>query len=113
MKLHKRNCLSLLIITLMIAYSLISPPSLLAQEKPPEEPPEEKPWWKDEQINGTFIFWDTEHNVSQESWSWMSQAWEFGPFPSFAIYLLNGTEVTDTNYVPLGEPFKIVINVMI
>jgi hypothetical protein len=115
MKLHKRNCLSILIVTLMIISSAISAPTLLAQEKPPEEhpegPPEEKPWWKEEPINGTFIFWDKEHNTSQDSWSWLSQAWEFGPYPSFAIYLQNGTEITDSNYVPLGEPFKIVIDV--
>ena len=99
----------------MIISSAISAPTLLAQEKPPGEhpegPPEEKPWWKEKPINGTFIFWDKEHNTSQDSWSWLSQAWEFGPYPSFTIYLQNGTEVTDSNYIPLDEPFKIVIDV--
>ncbi|MFQ5999974.1 MAG: hypothetical protein ACE5J6_04275, partial [Candidatus Bathyarchaeia archaeon] len=106
----KRACLTILTLTLILfSVSLITP--VPAQEKPPEEPPEEPPWWKEEQFNGTFIHWDKEHEVFQESWSWLSQAWDFGPYPTFAIYLLNGTEVTDTNYIPLGELFRVVIDV--
>jgi hypothetical protein len=44
-------------------------------------------------------------------WSWTNQAWEFGPYPNFAIFLQNGTEVTDFNFIPLGEPFTVVINI--
>jgi len=58
-----------------------------------------------------MIAWSKQQNTTQENWSWMNQAWEFGPYPRFAIYLQNGTEVTDTNYIPLGEPFKAVITV--
>jgi len=110
MKLHKRSCLSLFMV-MLIAFSLSSAQPVLGQEKPPEGPPEGQPWWKGKQFNGTFIFWDTQRDVSEESWSWINQAWEFGPYPTFAIYLLNGTEVTDTNCIPLGEPFIVVIDV--
>jgi len=110
MKNHKRCCLSLLMVALM-AFSLGSFTQILAQEKPPEKPPEGPPWWKEKQFNGTFIHWNTEQDVWEDSWSWINQAWEFGPYPTFAIFLLNGTEVTDANCVPLGEPFEVVIDV--
>lgn len=105
----KRKIFSTVIILLLVASIFISLPGLSAQdkEKPPEGPP---PDWNQD-WNGTMIFWDTEHNTTQDSWGWSSQAWEFGPYPSFAVYLMNGTEVTNDNFIPLGEPFKIVINV--
>jgi hypothetical protein len=106
----KRALVTLLtLIMILCSSTLIIPVS--AQGKPPEKPPEESPWWKKEKFNGTFIHWDKEQNMSQESWNSSSQAWEFGPYPTFAIYLQNGTEVTDTNYIPLGEPFKAIIDV--
>ncbi len=94
---------------LLVASVFISLPGSSAQgeEKPPEGPPPE--WNQD--WNGTMIFWDEQHNTTQDSWGWSSQAWEFGPYPSFAIYLMNGTEVTNANFIPLGEPFITVITV--
>jgi len=82
-----------------------------AQEKPPEQPPEEPPWWKEEGFNGTLINWDKQHETHEELWNWLSQTWEFGPYPTFRIYLQNGTEVNDTNCIPLEETFTIAINV--
>lgn len=82
------------------------------KEKPPEEqPPEEPPRFEDRQFNGTFISWNKEESTMTEQWAWQNQAWEFGPYPTFAIFLLNGTKVTDINCVPLGELFKVVIDV--
>lgn len=79
--------------------------------QPPKEPPPDEPPFEDMQFNGTFISWNKEENTTTDQWSWQSQAWEFGPYPTFAIYLQNGTEVTDTNHVPLGEPFKVAVDV--
>jgi len=73
MKNHKRCCLSLLMVALM-AFSLGSFTQILAQEKPPEKPPEGPPWWKEKQFNGTFIHWNTEQDVWEDSWSWINQA---------------------------------------
>jgi hypothetical protein len=110
MKPYKRTLVSLSILTLiLLSASWISP--LPAQEPPKEPPPKEPPPFEDIQFNGTFIAWNKEEDTVTEQWTWQSQAWEFGPFPTFAVYLLNGTEVTDTNYIPLGEPFKVVIDV--
>ncbi len=71
-----------------------------AQEQPP--PPQE-------QFDGTYVSWHSQQNTTSEEWSWTNQAWEFGPYPNFAIFLENGTEVTNSNFIPLGEPFKVVI----
>jgi len=110
MKPYKRTLTSLFILTLiLLSASWINP--LPAQEPPKEPPPGESPPFEDMQFDGTFIAWNKEENTSTEQWTWQNQAWEFGPYPTFAIYLQNGTEVTNTNYVPLGEPFKAVIDV--
>lgn len=109
MKPYKRTAKSLFLLTLiLLSASWINP--LPAQEPPKEPPPKEPPRFEDMQFNGTFIKWNKEENTTTEQWAWQSQAWEFGPYPSFAIYLQNGTEVTDANYVPLGEPFKVAID---
>ena len=106
----KRACLTFTtLILILFSTSLIIP--VPAQEKPPEEPPKEPPWWKEEGFNGTLIFWDKEQESLEDSWSWLSQAWEFGPYPTFRIYLQNGTEVNDTNCIPLGELFTVVIDI--
>ncbi|MGD8505981.1 MAG: hypothetical protein PVF15_04885 [Candidatus Bathyarchaeota archaeon] len=110
MKSYKRTLATLFILAIIIlSASWINP--LTAQEPPPEKPPEEGPPLEDMQFNGTFIGWNTEEDTVTDQWTWQSQAWEFGPYPTFAIYLQNGTEVTDINFVPLGEPFKISIEV--
>ena len=106
----KRACLTFAtLILVLFSTTLIIPVS--AQEKPPEEPPEEPPWWKQEGFNGTLIRWDKQQEMFEDSWSWVNQAWEFGPYPTFRIYLQNGTEVNDTNCIPLGELFTVVIDV--
>jgi len=104
----KKKAFSTVILVLLVAIIFPLPRTAYAQEEDgdrPEEFPPQDSW------NGTLVFWDKEHSTSQESWSWLSQSWEFGPYPNFAVYLLNGTPVTDSNYVPLGELFKVVIEV--
>lgn len=104
----KRACLTFAtLILILFSATLIIP--VPAQEPPPEESPE-KPS-QPEGFNGTLIRWDEQHETFGDSWSWMNQAWEFGPYPTFRIYLQNETEVNDTNCVPLGENFTAVINV--
>src|SRR4030067_3434848 len=78
-----------------------------AQNLPP--PTQNSP--PQDQFNGTSVSWTSQQNTTQDIWSWTNQAWEFGPYPNFAIYLQNGTEVTDVNFIPLGVPFKVVINI--
>jgi len=97
----------LLIILLSISWFNLA----WAQEPGPPPPKDAPPPTERKQFDGTYIFWDKQQNTTQETWNWMNQAWEFGPYPNFAIYLQNGTEVTDTNFIPLGTPFKVVINV--
>jgi len=101
MKHNKPTYLTLLILTLIILPNIWTT-HITAQG--PEPPPP-----KETQFNGTMISWSKQQNTTQENWSWTNQAWEFGPYPRFAIYLQNGTEVTDANCISLGEPFKIVI----
>ncbi len=64
-----------------------------------------------EDFEGTFVSWDSQQEVISDDWSWTNQAWEFGPYPFFEVYLVNGTQVTDVNFVPLGEKFVVVVNV--
>jgi len=103
-----RILLSALLLTLIFTSTIWFNP-LKAQE--PQPPPQNSPPHQDKQFNGTYIAWKKEENTTQENWNWLNQAWEFGPYPTFRIYLQNSTEVTDTNYVPLGTPFKAVIYV--
>ncbi len=110
MKPYMKTLTSLFMLTLIfLSAGWINP--LLAQEPPKKPPQDEKPPFEKMQFDGTFIAWNSEENTTTDQWTWLNQAWEFGPYPTFAIYLLNGTEITDTNFVPLGEPFKIVIDV--
>jgi hypothetical protein len=104
--------LSTLIILAVILPSAILIKPLPAQRgEEPFPPPKGPPPLENRQFNGTFIAWDKEENTTSDSWQWQSQAWEFGPYPNFAVFLLNGTEVTDTNFIPLDTPFKAVITV--
>lgn len=64
-----------------------------------------------DQSEGNLVSWEHQQNSTGDTWTSSNQAWEFGPYPSFSIFLQNGTEVTDVNFVPLGETFLIVINV--
>src|SRR3990172_7881286 len=63
------------------------------------------------QFNGTYTSWSKQQNTTLDSWNWTNQAWEFGPYPNYAIYLENDTEITNTNFIPLGVPFKVVMNI--
>jgi hypothetical protein len=109
MKNYKRSLVSFFLIAIiLLSTSWIRP--LPAQEEP-GPPPRGPPPFEKRQFNGTYIAWEKEENTTSESWEWQSQAWEFGPYPNFAIFLLNGTEVTDKNFIPLGTPFKAVITV--
>ena len=74
-------------------------------------PPTQNPTPNQSSFNGTYTSWTNQQNTTQESWNWTNMAWEFGPYPNFAILLQNGTEVTDANFVPLGQPFRVVINI--
>jgi hypothetical protein len=60
---------------------------------------------------GNNVSWQSQQNTTQDSWNWTSQGWEFGPSPTFTILQQNGTEVTDTNYIPLGQVFTVRIDV--
>ena len=60
---------------------------------------------------GNNVSWQSQQNSTQDSWDWTSQGWQFGPIPTFTIFLQNGTVVTDTNYIPLGQTFTTLIDV--
>jgi len=87
----------MLILTIIFSISMLIP--VKAQEPPPPQ----------DQFDGNYVSWSSQQNTTQDIWSWTNQAWEFGPYPNFAIYLENDTEVTDFNFIPLGEPFTVVI----
>ncbi|MCJ7560211.1 hypothetical protein MUO79_06285, partial [Candidatus Bathyarchaeota archaeon] len=107
MKKRKRSLQSaMLILTIILSMSILNP--VKAQELPP---PTQNPPPNQNQFNGTFVSWSSQQNTTQDTWNWTNQAWEFGPYPNYAIYLQNGTEVSDVNFVPLGEPFRVVINI--
>src|SRR4030066_1069617 len=97
--------LAILILTILLSISMLYP--VKAQNLPP--PTQNSP--PQDQFNGTSVSWTSKQNTTQDIWSWTNKAWEFGPYPNFAIYLQNGTEVTDFNFIPLGEPFTVVINI--
>jgi hypothetical protein len=63
------------------------------------------------QAEGNNVSWQSQQNTTQESWNWTSQGWQFGPIPTFIIILQNGSVVTDTNYIPLGQTFTTQIDV--
>ena len=108
MKTEKRILLNAFLLVVILASALWFTPLKAQEPKPPQDNP---PPYKTPQFNGTYIAWKKEENTSKENWSWRNQAWEFGPYPTFSIYLQNGTEVTDTSYIPLGAPFKTIIYV--
>ena len=60
---------------------------------------------------GNNVSWQSNEQTTQTSWDWTNQGWQFGPFPSFAIILPNGTEITNDNYVPLNSPFTVRIDI--
>ena len=70
----------------------------------------EKPEYNSD-VPGTHVTWEKTQETEVDSWDWRSLAWEFGPYPSYAIHLENGTEITDANFIPVGENFTVLINV--
>jgi hypothetical protein len=106
-----KSTLTATILLALVIVSAIGLNTTHAQEPNPPPPKDAPALSKDRQFNGTYLSWSKQQNTTQETWSWTSQAWEFGPYPNFAVYLQNGTEITDDNYVPLGTPFVVVINI--
>ena len=98
---------TILLLTIFISISTFAPAQAQNLNPPSEKPPAPL----QSQFNGTYTSWSGQQGSTQDSWNWTNQAWEFGPYPNFAIFLLNGTEITNTNYIPLGTPFKVVVNV--
>src|SRR3972149_6162204 len=107
MQKRKRSLQSaLIILTIILSASILTPVMAQGLAPPTQNPPPPQ-----DQFDGTFVSWTSQQNTTQDMWSWTNQAWEFGPYPNFAIFLQNGTEVTDFNFIPLGEPFTVVINI--
>ncbi len=90
---------SLLAITIIFSMAFLTPIKA-ADTNPPQNLPQ-----------GNNVSWQSQQNSTQDSWNWTSQGWEFGPYPTFALLLQNGTEVTDPNYIPLGQPFTVRIDI--
>ena len=108
MRIQKRSLQSaILILTIFLSTSMLNQAKAQDLNPPPKNPLS----LNQAKFNGTYISWIKQQNTTQDTWSWTNQAWEFGPYPNFAIYLQNGTEVTNINFVPLGQPFKVVISI--
>ncbi len=60
---------------------------------------------------GNNVSWQSKEQTTQTSWDWTNQGWQFGPYPTYAIILPNGTEITNDNYVPLNTPFTVRIDI--
>ncbi len=99
----------MLFLTIIFSISTIAVPAFAQSgdenvQAPPPAPDQS-------QFNGTYTSWSQQQNTTLDSWNWTNQAWEFGPYPNYAVYLENGTEVTNDNFIPLAVPFKIVMNI--
>ena len=60
---------------------------------------------------GNNVSWQSQDQTTQNSYNWTNQGWQFGPYPSFSITLDNGTVITDSNYIPLNQPFTVQIDI--
>src|SRR3990170_6368539 len=100
--------LSAILITITLTSAVMFKPLQAQKPEPPPQGDKHSPPRPDLQFNGTYISWDKQENTTQENWNWRNQAWEFGPYPTFHIYLSNGTEITDANFIPVGATFKAV-----
>ena len=107
----KKQCLktTILLLTIIFSISTIIGPAYALDGDGTVQAPSPAP--DQSQFNGTYTSWSQQQNTTLDSWNWTNQAWEFGPYPNYAIYLDNGTEVTNTNFIPLGVPFKIVMSI--
>ena len=61
---------------------------------------------------GNNVSWQNEQNSTQDNWNWTNQGWQFGPYPSFKVFFQNGTEITDSNYLPLSQSFTVEISIL-
>src|SRR3989337_1811192 len=86
--------LSAILITITLTSAVMFKPLQAQKPEPPPQGDKHSPPRPDLQFNGTYISWDKQENNTQENWNWRNQAWEFGPYPTFHIYLSNGTEIT-------------------
>ena len=84
---------SFLLVTIIFSMALLTP---LASSETPE---------------GNNVSWQSQEETTQNNWNWTNQGWQFGPYPTFAIILQNGTEVTNDNYIPLGQIFTVKIDI--
>jgi hypothetical protein len=60
---------------------------------------------------GNNVSWQSQDETTQNNWDWTNQGWQFGPYPTFSIILQNGTELTNDNYIPLGQTFTVKIDI--
>ena len=98
-KTRKSIASGLLVLAIVLSMAFFAPIKA-SEANPPQNLPQ-----------GNNVSWQSQQNTTQDSWNWTSQGWEFGPYPSFALLLQNGTEVADSNYIPLGEAFTVRIDV--
>src|SRR3989304_10391350 len=60
---------------------------------------------------GNNVSWQSQEETIQNNYNWTNQGRQFGPYPSFALILPNGTEITNDNYIPLGQTFTVRIDI--
>src|SRR3990170_4760026 len=107
MKVRKRSLQSaILLLIILLSITTLYPVHASDLNPPTQNPPPNQTSY-----NGTSVSWSSQQATTYDTWNWTNRAWEFGPYPNYAIYLQNGTEVSDVNFVPLGEPFRVVINI--
>jgi len=61
--------------------------------------------------NLTYVEWEKWNYSDIFSWYWRDEMWEFGPFAYFEVFYYNGSEITEDDWIPLGE--LIIINITI
>lgn len=96
----RQTLLSIFLIILYLTVLLTSAPISFSQEE-----------LKVPQNEGIEASWEKEHESEIDDWNWRNIAWEFGPYPTYTVYLANGTEVLDNNFIPLEENFTVIIKV--
>ncbi|MCJ7768812.1 hypothetical protein MUP79_10525 [Candidatus Bathyarchaeota archaeon] len=95
-----RQFIAIIFVTVMFFSTALAPFPVMAQDLGPglKTSPTSEP--------GTYVTWQKQHEVATDTWSSQNLAWEFGPYPNYVILLKNGTEVTDSNFIPVNEDFR-------
>ncbi|MFW9846966.1 MAG: hypothetical protein ACFFD6_09475, partial [Candidatus Thorarchaeota archaeon] len=110
----KVGSISIMVILILsmvaITGSMAAPKSLVSSEANATSPPQSFSRTQ-ENGEGTYVDWYVDQDSTEDSWSYTSSNWAFGPSLSFEVFHENGTRFKENHYALIDEKLNFSVTV--